>query len=725
MSFYLPDDSDETIEEPNFPPSDQGGSSDEEEQKKGRSQSDNLQDTNRLREQLADKLGGSKEAGEAAGEAAGQGAGEGAGAAAGEGAGTAAGEGAAAAAEGAGAAGAVGAGEGVAAGAGTGAAVGTGAGTAAGAGAGAAAGTGAGAAAGTVGGGAVGALGGPLAPVTVPGAAVLGGSATAAASTAASNDTGRKGLIWGSIGGCGCLTLFFLSPLLFFFMFDSRPGQAAGEDANTNSNVLTISKTAAPNLIPKNSSNAVVNYTITVKNNSDKTASNVVVTDGFSSSPEGASSFAASLTGYEASYTIGNLAPGQTNTKTFSVTVTHTDFDPGWILTNQAAVAGAVDGKNETSNTTTTVVIGNPPAVPPTGCPMKGNITTPYGTNIPGYVRQADGSILPHDGIDIGDGVKDNAPVYATITGTLRYANYYSTSNGELTQRIIISNGIYQVEYFHLSESGKAPEGSVVIGQKIGNEDETGFTQGEHLHYEVRVNGSRVDPSQFLGAQLNYTQPANNDFTGYQEPTPWGVCSNLPQAPSSTPAPAPTTGSEYFIFSDAGDKSWTQAEKDMVSQAILTPVNSATWKSLVFSAGKVTLQRSSVDASCPDICSGYAIGSDTLILRDKFFSLTAQGRVFVITHELTHLLQQRNPQVAIDFNNSSAFTEYQSKGVIRSYPLCDGTTCQTDLSPYNENFAEMAGNYVADRDGYSVDFPNEYPEQFKFARDKLFGGTNF
>lgn len=229
-----------------------------------------------------------------------------------------------------------------------------------------------------------------------------------------------------------------------------------------------------------------------------------------------------------------------------------------------------------------------------------------------------------------------------------------------------------------------------------------------------------------------------SSFCGSNQPT---ICGNNPNilvnlpiiyntlAPGTivyvNPITQPLSDSGLFIFSDAGEKPWTQAEKDAVNQAINTPVQSTTWKNLVFSAGKITLKRSPVDSSCPDVCSALAEGTDTVILRDKFFSLTTNGKVFVITHELTHLLQARNPQVETAFRAGSAYQEFLAKGVIRSYPLCSGSTCQQGLSPFNENFAEMAGNYVTDRDGYQVDFPVEYPEQYKFARDTLFGGTGF
>ena len=118
--------------------------------------------------------------------------------------------------------------------------------------------------------------------------------------------------------------------------------------------------------------------------------------------------------------------------------------------------------------------------------------------------------------------------------------------------------------------------------------------------------------------------------------------------------------------------------------------------------------------------------------------MSDQGRVFVITHELTHVLKGRNPNIYDrQFLSSSAKGEYDVKGIINSYPLCSGFSCSDRLvTTVNEDFAEMAGNYVADRDPYdqgeyptgytgSINFQSEYPKHYNFARDVLFEGTTF
>ena len=63
---------------------------------------------------------------------------------------------------------------------------------------------------------------------------------------------------------------------------------------------------------------------------------------------------------------------------------------------------------------------------------------------------------------------------------TINHANGYSCLYGLMTN-YIVSVGDY-----------------VTQGQTIGYVGSTGWSTGYHLHFEIRVNGSRVDPTGYL-----------------------------------------------------------------------------------------------------------------------------------------------------------------------------------------------------------------------------------
>ena len=48
--------------------------------------------------------------------------------------------------------------------------------------------------------------------------------------------------------------------------------------------------------------------------------------------------------------------------------------------------------------------------------------------------------------------------------------------------------------YAHLSEINVRQGDTVVRGQQIGRVGSTGNSSGPHLHFEVRSNGSKIDP---------------------------------------------------------------------------------------------------------------------------------------------------------------------------------------------------------------------------------------
>ncbi len=115
--------------------------------------------------------------------------------------------------------------------------------------------------------------------------------------------------------------------------------------------------------------------------------------------------------------------------------------------------------------------------------PASGPITSPYGMRW--------GSL--HPGIDIGAGM--GASIHAAAPGRVIVAGY----SGGYGNLIVIDHGNgLATAYAHQSRLGVSVGQEVSQGQVIGYVGSTGFSTGPHLHFEVRVNGSPVDPMGYL-----------------------------------------------------------------------------------------------------------------------------------------------------------------------------------------------------------------------------------
>jgi murein DD-endopeptidase MepM/ murein hydrolase activator NlpD len=97
-----------------------------------------------------------------------------------------------------------------------------------------------------------------------------------------------------------------------------------------------------------------------------------------------------------------------------------------------------------------------------------------------------------HEGLDIAAGY--GTPIAAAASGTVIYAGWMG-GYGNLI--IIDHGGGIATAYAHQS-SFAVGGGPVSQGQTIGFVGCTGHCYGPHLHFEVRVNGSAVDPLGYL-----------------------------------------------------------------------------------------------------------------------------------------------------------------------------------------------------------------------------------
>jgi len=121
--------------------------------------------------------------------------------------------------------------------------------------------------------------------------------------------------------------------------------------------------------------------------------------------------------------------------------------------------------------------------------PVPGRITSSYGYRIhPIY-----GTRKLHAGVDMT--ASSGTPIKAADSGRIILASWY----GGYGNAVIIDHGDgLATLYAHQSSLAVSYGDRVSAGEVIGYVGNTGLSTGAHLHFEVRVNGSPVDPVPYL-----------------------------------------------------------------------------------------------------------------------------------------------------------------------------------------------------------------------------------
>ena len=131
---------------------------------------------------------------------------------------------------------------------------------------------------------------------------------------------------------------------------------------------------------------------------------------------------------------------------------------------------------------------------------------TTYITSRWGWrVHPLTGANKYHAGVDVG--ASSGSTVMAAAGGTVQISEY-SSSYGNYCV-IYHSNGTTTL-YAHMNSLPIVSVGDTVsAGQAIGYVGSTGWATGPHLHFEIRVNGSTVDPiSYFPNTSFSYATDA-------------------------------------------------------------------------------------------------------------------------------------------------------------------------------------------------------------------------
>jgi murein DD-endopeptidase MepM/ murein hydrolase activator NlpD len=121
--------------------------------------------------------------------------------------------------------------------------------------------------------------------------------------------------------------------------------------------------------------------------------------------------------------------------------------------------------------------------------PVMGHITDSFGERLDPF--SGEGAF--HTGVDVASDY--GAPVHATADGIVTIAENHA-GYGRL---VVIDHGFgMATKYGHLSKIYVVVGQEVKHGQVIGAVGMTGKTTGPHLHYEVIVNDTPVNPMKYL-----------------------------------------------------------------------------------------------------------------------------------------------------------------------------------------------------------------------------------
>jgi murein DD-endopeptidase MepM/ murein hydrolase activator NlpD len=116
--------------------------------------------------------------------------------------------------------------------------------------------------------------------------------------------------------------------------------------------------------------------------------------------------------------------------------------------------------------------------------PLSGPVVGAFGEARPGHT---------HAGIDIA--VPEGTPIRAADSGRVALMGYVG---GYGNYTCVQHTGSLSTCYAHQSRFATSNGANVSQGQVIGYSGNTGNSTGPHLHFEVRINGTPVDPMGYL-----------------------------------------------------------------------------------------------------------------------------------------------------------------------------------------------------------------------------------
>ena len=97
-----------------------------------------------------------------------------------------------------------------------------------------------------------------------------------------------------------------------------------------------------------------------------------------------------------------------------------------------------------------------------------------------------------HSGLDLA--APAGTPVRSVGAGTVTFAGLV----GGYGNLVVVDHGEVETAYAHLSAVSVAVRERVSVGAVVGRVGSTGYSTGNHLHFEVRLPSGTTDPVPWL-----------------------------------------------------------------------------------------------------------------------------------------------------------------------------------------------------------------------------------
>lgn len=193
------------------------------------------------------------------------------------------------------------------------------------------------------------------------------------------------------------------------------------------------------------------------------------------------------------------------------------DVEPSTIINSsedlfigESKVDKGINGKNEVEEESTyingkkinTEKISEKVVVKPIDTVIHTGMKNPIPSGIAFLSKPSRGSISSnfgarwgeiHHGIDIASNVGD--PIGAALDGIVKETSYNSVYGNMI---VVDHGGGIETIYGHCSKVLVKPGQKIKRGDIIGKVGTTGRSTGPHLHFELRVNGTAINPNKYI-----------------------------------------------------------------------------------------------------------------------------------------------------------------------------------------------------------------------------------